>query len=158
MRNGGWGSGAGGRGSLVPGHSQEGSRKENKPPGAGAVSLAVLQQSATAIVAKGQIIPILPASPLYRSILGGEHSIKDVLNRELNIGSQAPAFTPPGGTGGPGYNINPTNSYGGAGAGGGNGGGGGGYPQQGGNFQANNYGGGSGGRRWGDNRGSRNRM
>ena len=150
------GSGAGGRGSLLPGHSQEGSRKENKPPGAGAVSLAVLQQSATAIVAKGQIIPILPSSPLYRSILGGEHSIKDVLNRELNIGSQAPAFTPPGGSGGPGYNINPSNSYGGGG--GGAGGGGGGYPQQGGNFQANNYGGGGGGRRWGDNRGSRNRM
>ena len=138
------------------GHSQgqEGSRKENKPPGAGALPLALLQQSATAIVAKGQIIPILPTSPLYHSIIGGEQSIRDVLARELNIGSQAPSFTPPGGGGGgPGYNMNPNNNYGGGG------GGGGGYPQ-GGNFQSNNYGGGGGGggRRNNWERGSRNRM
>ena len=55
-----------------------------------AIPLAILQQQAMAIVAKGQIIPILPSSPLFHSIHGGENAIKDVLVRELNIGSQGP--------------------------------------------------------------------
>lgn len=68
---------------------QENSRKENQPPPGPAIPLAMLQQQATAIVAKGQIIPILPASPLYQSLINGENSIKDILVRELNIGSQS---------------------------------------------------------------------
>ena len=121
------GAGGAGRGSQLPGHSQEGSRKENKPPaGAGAIPLAMLQQQATSIVAKGQIIPILPASPLYHSLLGGENAVKDVLVRELNIGSQ-------GGFPGSGFGMNqpqpgPGQNFGGGGGGGGN-------------FSGNNFGG-----------------
>ena len=135
-----------GRGSQLPGLSQEGSRKENKPPGAGAIPLAILQQQAMAIVAKGQIIPILPSSPLFHSIHGGENAIKDVLVRELNIGSQGPQggfpVPPGGGAGGPGYNMN----QGGQNFGG--------YPQGGGgNFPGNNFGG---NRRQNWDRGGRN--
>ena len=37
------GAGAGaGRGSQLPGHTQEGSRKENKPPGSGVTSYFIL--------------------------------------------------------------------------------------------------------------------
>jgi len=60
-------------------------RKENVPP-ANSISLQQLQQEATAIVAKGQIIPILPGAPLYHAIAGGEAAIKDILSREFNIG------------------------------------------------------------------------
>ena len=101
-----------GRGGSV-GHSQEG-RKENQPPAT--LALPLLQQHATAIVARGQIIPVLPGSALYQSILGGEAGIKEVLAREFNIGSGANL----GGGGG-----------GGMGGGFGMGGGGGGF---GGNF------------------------
>merc|ERR1711982_6743 len=55
--------------------------------GPGSIPLAMLQQQAASIVAKGQIIPLLPASPLYHSLSGGEAAIKDVLVREPNIGS-----------------------------------------------------------------------
>ena len=79
-------SGGLGRGALGPGHSQEGSRKENKPPST-TMPLAMLQQQATAIVARGQIIPVLPGSALYHSIVGGEGGIKEVLAREFNIGA-----------------------------------------------------------------------
>ena len=78
------GMGGGGRGGH--GHSQEGSRKENKPPSS-TLPLAMLQQQATAIVARGQIIPVLPGSALFHSIMGGEGGIKEVLAREFNIGS-----------------------------------------------------------------------
>merc|ERR1711892_1201282 len=64
----------------------EGSRKENKPPST-TLPLAMLQQQATAIVARGQIIPVLPGSALYDSIMGGEGGIKEVLAREFDIGS-----------------------------------------------------------------------
>jgi len=84
---GGGGRGGGfGRGAQGPGHSQESSRKENKPPST-TLPLAMLQQQATAIVARGQIIPVLPGSALYDSIMGGEGGIKEVLAREFNIGS-----------------------------------------------------------------------
>jgi len=71
------------------GHSQEGSRKENLPPPTIVQHLALgqLQQQATAIVAKGQIIPVLPGSPLYHSIMVGEDAVKEVLAREFNIGT-----------------------------------------------------------------------
>ena len=55
-------------------------------PPANSISLQQLQQEATAIVAKGQIIPILPGAPLYHAIAGGEAAIKDILSREFNIG------------------------------------------------------------------------
>ena len=83
---GGSGSAGVGRGTLGHGHSMEGSRKENKPPST-TLPLAMLQQQATAIVARGQIIPVLPGSPLYHSIMGGEAGIKEVLAREFNIGA-----------------------------------------------------------------------
>jgi len=62
--------------------------KENQPPPAPSIPLALLQQQALAIVARGQIIPILPATPLHQSLISGENAVKDVLMRELNIGSQ----------------------------------------------------------------------
>ena len=94
------GEGGPGRGGGGPGFSQEGSRKENKPPlVATAIPLAALQAQASAIVAKGQIIPVLPGSPLFHSIAGGETAIKEVLNKEFNIGGPVtvPGF---GGAGG----------------------------------------------------------
>lgn len=140
------GAGSGGRGSQAPGHSQEGSRKENKPPVSGgpAIPLAVLQQQGACIVAKGQIIPILPGSPLSHSVLGGEAAIKDVLMRELNIGSPAPGGFPAA-PGGSGFNMSQQ------GAGGNFGG----FPNQGGagNFGGNNFGG---NRRQNWDRGGRN--
>ena len=62
--------------------------KENQPPPAPSIPLALLQQQALAIVARGQIIPILPSTPLHQSLISGENAVKDVLMRELNIGSQ----------------------------------------------------------------------
>ena len=93
----------GGRG---PAGAQENSRKENQPPPAPPIPLATLQQQATAIVAKGQIIPILPASPLYLSLINGENSLKDILVRELNIGSQNSFSLPQVSGAGPPSNFN----------------------------------------------------
>jgi len=75
--------GSGHRGG--PGQAQD-NRKENVPP-MNSISLQQLQQEATAIVAKGQIIPIVPGSPLYHAIVNGEGPIKDILSREFNIGA-----------------------------------------------------------------------
>ena len=112
--------------------------------GGPAIPLAVLQQQGACIVAKGQIIPILPGSPLSHSVLGGEAAIKDVLMRELNIGSPAPGGFPAA-PGGSGFNMSQQ------GAGGNFGG----FPNQGGagNFGGNNF---VGNRRQNWDRGGRN--
>lgn len=68
-----------------PGQAQD-NRKENVPP-VNSISLQQLQQEATAIVAKGKIIPIVPGSPLYHAIVNGEGPIKDILSREFSIGA-----------------------------------------------------------------------
>merc|ERR1719412_2124607 len=68
-------------------------RKENvAPTGAGAqpIPLGQLQSAATAIVAKGQIIPVLPGSPLFHAIQGGENAVRDVLARDFGIGGGQP--------------------------------------------------------------------
>jgi len=94
-----------GRGTIGPGHSQEGSRKENKPPPNSTIPLALLQQQATAIVARGQIIPVVQGSDLYHSIMGGDTSIKEVLARDFNIGQgNGPGNYGAGGFGGFGGN------------------------------------------------------
>ncbi|XP_023336441.1 pre-mRNA 3' end processing protein WDR33 [Eurytemora carolleeae] len=46
-----------------------------------AITLSQLQQEATAVVALGQIIPVLPGGPLYQSIGAGEMAIRDTLLR-----------------------------------------------------------------------------
>ena len=107
----------------------------------------MLQQQAASIVAKGQIVPILQASPLHRSLIGGETAIKDVLMRELNIGSSSSGgfSSIPG----PAFNVIPQ-------------GGGqnfGGFNQQSvgsGNFGGNNFGGVGSNRRQNWDRGGRN--
>jgi len=140
-----------GRGGQVPGLGPENLAPMASGPGTGSIPLALLQQQAASIVAKGQIIPLLPASPLYHSLSGGEAAIKDVLVRELNIGSSGGG----GGGGfssipGPAFNVNP---QGGQNFGG--------FNQQGGgagNFGGNSFGGGGGGgnRRQNWDRGGRN--
>jgi hypothetical protein len=37
------------------------------------------------VVARGQVIPVLPGSPLYQSIVGGEAAIRDVLHRSSQL-------------------------------------------------------------------------
>jgi len=139
-----------GRGGQVSGLGPEIMAPMSSGPGSGSIPLAMLQQQAASIVAKGQIIPLLPASPLYHSLSGGEAAIKDVLVRELNIGSSGGG----GGGGfssipGPAFNVNPQGgqSFGG-------------FNQQGGgagNFGGNSFGGGGGGnRRQNWDRGGRN--
>jgi len=59
-----------------------------------AITLSQLQQEATAVVAQGQIIPVLPGSSLYQSIAAGEMSIRDVLIRDFNLGRRNEG-TPP---------------------------------------------------------------
>jgi len=89
------GSGGGFRGGMG-----QDNRKENVPP-MNSISLQQLQQEATAIVAKGQIIPIVPGSPLYHSIVNGEGPIKEVLGRDFSIGAnQANHLQGSGGGGG----------------------------------------------------------
>jgi len=93
-----------GQGPGVQVQRESVSRKENLPPVPKQIPLAQLQQTATAIVAKGQIVPVLQGSPLARSILGGELAIKDVLVREFSIGgAQQGGFQ--GGAGNMGNNF-----------------------------------------------------
>ena len=42
-----------------------------------------LQRQATAIVAFGNVYPVLPGSNLYMSILNGEMAVKDCLRSEI---------------------------------------------------------------------------
>ena len=138
--------GGAGRGGQVSGPGQE-APMSGPGPATGSIPLAMLQQQAASIVAKGQIVPILQASPLHRSLIGGETAIKDVLMRELNIGSSSSGgfSSIPG----PAFNVIPQ-------------GGGqnfGGFNQQSvgsGNFGGNNFGGVGSNRRQNWDRGGRN--
>ena len=47
------------------------------------MSLQELQRQATAVVAFGNVYPVLPGSNLYMSILSGEMSVKDILRSEF---------------------------------------------------------------------------
>ena len=86
-------------------------------PGGQPVSLSHLQAQATAIVAKGQIIPLLPGSALFHAIQGGEAGVREVLAREFNIG---PPNGGGGGGGGSNSNFGPGGNFGMASGGGGN--------------------------------------
>lgn len=56
--------------------------QENVPPGC--LSLQELQRQATAIVAFGNVYPVLPGSNLCRAILNGEVAVKDCLRHEIS--------------------------------------------------------------------------
>jgi len=129
------------QGGGGPGYNMEGdmggaiSRKENVAPtgpGAQPIPLGQLQTAATAIVAKGQIIPVLPGSALFHAIQGGENAVRDVLARDFGIGGQQQGGHQQGQGG---HQGPPPGGFQGGGGGGGNFGGG---PQGGG---GNNYGG-----------------
>lgn len=51
----------------------------------GTISLQELQHQATAVVAFGNVYPVLAGSNLYMSILSGEVAVKDVLRSEFLI-------------------------------------------------------------------------
>ena len=51
--------------------------------GGDVMSLQELQRQATAVVAFGNVYPVLPGSNLYMSVLSGEISVKDVLRSEF---------------------------------------------------------------------------
>lgn len=56
------------------------------PPGPqdpGCISLAELQRQATAVVAFGNVYPVLPGSNLFMSITNGEMAVKECLRSEL---------------------------------------------------------------------------
>merc|ERR1719204_1397228 len=129
------------QGGGGPGYNMEGemggaiSRKENVAPtgpGAQPIPLGQLQTAATAIVAKGQIIPVLPGSALFHAIQGGENAVRDVLARDFGIGGQQQGGHQQGQSG---HQGPPPGGFQGGGGGGGNFGGG---PQGGG---GSNYGG-----------------
>jgi len=72
--------------------------QQREPPASAqsqAITLSQLQQEATAVVAKGQIIPVLPGGPLYQSIGAGEMAIRDILHREFNIDGRGRPQPPP---------------------------------------------------------------
>jgi hypothetical protein len=56
------------------------------PPGPDCIPLAELQRQATAVVAFGNVYPVLPGSNLFMSILGGERAVKDVIRTEFLSG------------------------------------------------------------------------
>ncbi len=56
------------------------------PPRPDAIPLRELQAHATAVVAFGNVYPVLPGSNLYLSILGGERAVKDVIRTEFMSG------------------------------------------------------------------------
>lgn len=55
----------------------------NSMGNSGTISLQELQRQATAVVALGQVYPVLPGSNLFMSIMSGEHAVKDVLRNEF---------------------------------------------------------------------------
>eukprot|EP00095_Tigriopus_kingsejongensis_P005051 maker-scaffold1150_size58936-snap-gene-0.17 protein:Tk05051 transcript:maker-scaffold1150_size58936-snap-gene-0.17-mRNA-1 annotation:"AGAP001362-PA" len=69
------------------GYPQKGPSMQGGPSPAGCISLQELQRQATAVVAFGQVYPVLPGSNLFMSIPSGEPAVRDVLRNE---------FLPPG--------------------------------------------------------------
>merc|ERR550519_672857 len=67
---------------VPPGDGPEGPPPNFMPP-PGCISLQELQRQATAVVAFGNVYPVLPGSNLYMSILTGEISVKDILRSEF---------------------------------------------------------------------------
>jgi len=53
------------------------------PPPPGGISLQELQRQATAIVAFGNVYPVLPGSNLFMAIMNGEMAVKDCLRNEF---------------------------------------------------------------------------
>ncbi len=53
-----------------------------RPPPPGSISLMELQKSATAVVAFGNVFPVLAGSDLYMSIGQGENAVREVLRKE----------------------------------------------------------------------------
>ena len=64
-------------GQPVPGQQEQQMRPEN------AISLQELQRQATAVVAFGNVYPVLPGSNLFMSILSGERAVKEVIRAEF---------------------------------------------------------------------------
>jgi len=60
---------------------------EAQPKPSTAITLSQLQQEATAVVAQGQVVPVLPGGQLYQAIGAGEMAIREVLLREFSIGA-----------------------------------------------------------------------
>ncbi len=52
-------------------------------PHGGVISLQELQRRATAVVALGNVYPVLAGSNLYRAVLAGEQAVQDVLRSEF---------------------------------------------------------------------------
>jgi len=79
--------GAGGPGADMPplSHMMPGPLppQVSQPPHPEAITLLELQRRVTAVVAFGNVFPILPGSNLSTAIVGGEHSVKDVLCNEF---------------------------------------------------------------------------
>ena len=55
------------------------------PPPPGCLTLQELQRQATAIVAFGNVYPVLPGSNLFMSIMNGEMAVKECLRNEFLI-------------------------------------------------------------------------
>jgi hypothetical protein len=49
----------------------------------GVISLQELQRQATAVVAFGNVYPVVGGSNLYMAVLSGEGAVKDVLRTEF---------------------------------------------------------------------------
>ena len=64
------------------GPPQGGPFQENVPPGC--LSLQELQRQATAIVAFGNVYPVLPGSNLCQSIVNGEMAVKNCLRQQIS--------------------------------------------------------------------------
>ena len=63
--------------------NQYGSQQGDMEPGV--ISLHELQRQATAVVAFGNVYPVLAGSSLYMAVLSGEIAVKDVLRSEFLI-------------------------------------------------------------------------
>ena len=64
-------------------HPNNGSGLGSEIDNSDVMSLQELQRQATAIVAFGNVYPVLPGSNLYMSILSGEMNVKDILRNEF---------------------------------------------------------------------------
>jgi hypothetical protein len=54
-----------------------------EPQHGGVISLQELQRRATAVVALGNVYPVLAGSNLHRAVLAGEQAVQDVLRSEF---------------------------------------------------------------------------
>ena len=68
---------------VPPGGGPDGPPPPNFMPPPGCMSLQELQRQATAVVAFGNVYPVLPGSNLFMSIMNGEMAVKDCLKHEF---------------------------------------------------------------------------